>query len=38
MAVESKPGVGTMFSVILPLWIVAEESEEGADVKALVGS
>lgn len=38
ITVESKPGVGTTFSVILPQWIVAEESEEGADVKALVGS
>ena len=38
MTVESKPGVGTSFNVILPLWIAAEENEEGADVKALVGS
>jgi signal transduction histidine kinase len=39
MTVESKPGVGTTFSVLVPQWIdVAEESEEGADVKALVGS
>ena len=39
MTVESKQGVGTTFSVILPQWIdVAEESEEAADVKALVGS
>jgi signal transduction histidine kinase len=39
ITVESKQGVGTTFSVILPQWInVAQESEEGADVKALVGS
>jgi signal transduction histidine kinase len=39
--VDSKQGVGTTFSVILPVWIddvTAERSEEGADVKALVGS
>ena len=41
ITVESKQGVGTTFSVILPLWIddvATEESEEDADVKALVGS
>ena len=39
MTVESKQGVGTTFSVVLPLWVVAnEENEEGADVQALVGS
>jgi signal transduction histidine kinase len=41
MSVESKQGVGTTFSVILPLWVedvAAKSSEEGADVKALVGS
>lgn len=37
ITVESKPGVGTIFSVILPQWIAAAE-EEGADVKALVSS
>ena len=39
ITVESKPGVGTTFSVILPQWIEAVAAEEeGADVKALVGS
>jgi len=41
ITVESKQGVGTTFSVILRQWIEdagAEESEEDADVKALVGS
>ena len=41
MSVESKQGVGTTFSVILPLWVedvAAKSSEENADVKALVGS
>lgn len=41
ITVESKQGVGTTFHVSLPLWIepvVAEESEESADAKALVGS
>jgi signal transduction histidine kinase len=41
ITVESKLGVGTTFHVSLPLWIesvVAEESEEIADAKALVGS
>ena len=38
ITVESKQGVGTTFSVILPLWINVEESEEGADVQALVSS
>jgi signal transduction histidine kinase len=39
ITVESKQGVGTTFSVILPRRVEeAEESEEDADVKALVGS
>lgn len=41
LSVESKQGVGTTFSVMLPLWIndvAAEKAEENADVKALVGS
>ena len=41
MSVESKQGVGTTFSVILPLSVedvAAKSSEESADVKALVGS
>lgn len=41
ITVESKSGVGTTFTVILPLWIddvTSDESEEGADVKALVSS
>lgn len=41
ITVESKQGSGTTFHVSLPLWIepvVAEESEESADAKALVGS
>ena len=41
ITVESKQGVGTTFSVNLPRWIEApgaEESEEDADAKALVGS
>jgi signal transduction histidine kinase len=38
ITVESKPGMGTTFSMILPQWIAADESEEGADVKALVSS
>ncbi len=41
IAVESEQGVGTTFHVSLPLWtktVVTEESEEGADAKALVGS
>ena len=41
LSVESKQGVGTTFSVILPLWIddvAVEKAEENADVKALVGS
>ena len=40
ITVESKQGVGTTFSVNLPRWIEdasADESEEDADVKALVG-
>jgi signal transduction histidine kinase len=39
--VESQQGVGTTFVVILPLWIdevTDNESQEDADVKALVGS
>ncbi|HJY28958.1 MAG TPA: ATP-binding protein [Pyrinomonadaceae bacterium] len=35
--VESKQGVGTTFTVRLPRDVAAEESEENADVKALVG-
>ena len=41
ITVVSKQGVGTTFSVNLPRWIEApgaEESEEDADAKALVGS
>jgi signal transduction histidine kinase len=41
LAVESKQGMGTTFSINLPRWIGdtgAEESEEDADAKALVGS
>ena len=39
ITVESKQDVGTTFSVNLPRWIEeARESEEDADVKALVGS
>ena len=39
ITVESKPGVGTTFSVILPQWIITdEENEEVADVQALVSS
>lgn len=40
ITVESKPGVGTTFNLNLPRWVEdagAEESEEDADVKALVG-
>jgi signal transduction histidine kinase len=39
--VESKQGAGTTFTMMLPLWIdkaAAQESQEDADVKALVGS
>jgi signal transduction histidine kinase len=39
--VESKQSAGTTFTVILPLWmneVIAERSQEDADVKALVGS
>jgi signal transduction histidine kinase len=41
LTVESKQGIGTTFSVSLPRWIeevAVEESEDDADVKALVGS
>jgi signal transduction histidine kinase len=41
LTVESKQGMGTTFSVNLPRWVEdagAVESEEDADVKALVGS
>ena len=41
ITVESEHGVGTTFHISLPLWvdpIVAEESEESADAKALVGN
>lgn len=41
ISVESKEGVGTTFSVTLPLWsehVVAERTEENTDVKALIGS
>jgi signal transduction histidine kinase len=41
ITVDSKQGEGTTFSVHLPRWredSTAEESEESADVKALVGS
>ena len=41
ISVESKQGVGTTFSVILPLWIddvAVKRSEEETHVKALVGS
>lgn len=38
ISIESKPGSGTTFTVTLPVWVTAEQNEEGADVKALVGS
>lgn len=40
ISVESKQGIGTTFSINLPRWIedAVGESEEDADVKALVGS
>ncbi len=41
MSVESTEGVGTTFSVILPLWSkhgATERTEENTDVKALIGS
>lgn len=41
LSVESKQGVGTTFSVTLPLWIddvAAERAEENTHVKALVDS
>ena len=41
ISVESTEGVGTTFSVILPLWSkhgAAEKTEENTDVKALIGS
>ena len=41
ISVESKPGSGTTFRVILPVWPetgAAEHNEESTDVKALVGS
>jgi len=41
MSVESTQGVGTTFSVVLPLWIeggATERGEEKTHVKALVGS
>ena len=41
ITVESKQGVGTTFTVILPLWIdqvAVERAEEKTHVKALVGS
>lgn len=41
LTVESEPGAGTTFSVILPIWTGAgagQKSEENKDVKALVGS
>jgi signal transduction histidine kinase len=41
ISVESQPGSGTTFTLILPVWldaVAAEQDEEGADVKALVGS
>jgi signal transduction histidine kinase len=38
IVVDSKQDVGTTFTVRLPRDVAAEESEENADVKALVGS
>ena len=42
IVVESKPGIGSTFKVLLPLWsengIAGQEIEEVADDKAIVGS
>ena len=38
LTVESEPGRGTMFTVLLPRWPVSAETEEETHVKALVGS
>jgi signal transduction histidine kinase len=38
LTVESEPGRGTMFTVLLPRWTVSAENEEETHVKALVGS
>jgi signal transduction histidine kinase len=38
IGVESKQGVGTTLTVLLPLWNAGAKDEENADVKALVGS
>ena len=38
LTVESEPGRGTIFTVLLPRWTVRAQTEEETHVKALVGS
>jgi signal transduction histidine kinase len=38
LTVESEPGRGTIFTVLLPRWTVSAQTEEETHVKALVGS